>query len=61
VARQDRVRIGQEPMRGEVSRVGVNRFPSFHKRKLLEAQIAVDAREARAAGARSESSCNRER
>ena len=49
VARQDGIRIGQQPVGGEIRRIDVDRFPAFGKRKLLETQIAVNAPEARAA------------
>src|SRR5438093_966464 len=42
VAGQNRIRIGQKPVRGKICWIGVHRFPAFHQGKLLEAQIAID-------------------
>ena len=45
-----RIRIGQKPVGGIVAGIGVDRFPAFHKGKLLEAEVGVHPRQARAAG-----------
>src|SRR5439155_7348597 len=50
VARQNSIRIGQKPMGGKVTGIGVDRFPAFYQGKLLEAQVTVDSRQAGAAG-----------
>ncbi len=36
VARQDRVRIGEKPVGGEVSWIDIDGFPAFYQSKLLE-------------------------
>ena len=49
VARQNSVGVGQKPVGGKVSWIGVDGLPSFYQAKLLEAQIVVDLAKGRAA------------
>ena len=50
VARQRGVGVGEQPVGRVVARVGVDRGPALDEAQLLEAEVGVDAAQARAAG-----------
>jgi hypothetical protein len=52
VARLRAVRVGEQAVRGVVADVGVDRLPALDERQTLEAEVVVDAAEARAARGR---------